>query len=52
VAQTNALERALKLEQSAAQLYQDQNHNPGFTQCETTETLIRMIQARLRPHGG
>jgi hypothetical protein len=46
-AQSSELGRALKLEQNAAGLYQDQNHNPGFTQCESTETLMRKIQGRL-----
>ena len=41
---------ALKLAQKAAALYQDEEHNPGFTQCISTETLIQLIQARLPSH--
>lgn len=48
-AEADELGRALKYAQSAARLYQDQEHNPGFTQCTSTETLIQLIQARLGP---
>jgi hypothetical protein len=49
--QTEMLGRALKFAQDAAQLYQDPNHNPGFSQCMDTESLIRAIQSNLGPSG-
>jgi hypothetical protein len=50
-AQSAALSRALKLAQKAVELYQDEEHNPGFTQCQSTESLIRLIQSRLPSNG-
>jgi hypothetical protein len=47
--QAEEFQRALGYANKAAELHQDEQHNPGFANCISTSSLIRQVQEKLKP---